>query len=192
MPRITPTRTAWQPLSVNNMKNINDDIDILYWEWSDRLRLHKIPSDPAYRVRIWEGSYIVWWSKWIYWGGQIDVAPEVTSYVMIDSGWDIVVEWWRNADHARLWIVVSDDTDIVSIQLRRPDAIGWELWWGGWFEQITSTTYQGWYLTEVEIPWKTYELSYNEYWAISSLTDWVTTWDVWYNSMWQIQTITKS
>ena len=126
MPR--KNSTSWSvgnPVTAARQNAINSDLDDLYALGSDRLKVYRISTDPALQVTIGAGNYRVWSTEWVYAGGTLTVANNVTTYIMLDGSGTIVsnTSWylWANI---RLATVVSSGGVITSITLFKNDAFG--------------------------------------------------------------------
>jgi len=129
-----------------------DQLDDLYEEGTHRLRVYRLTGDPALQVRIGTGSYRVGSIDWLYAGGTLTVSNNVTTYVMINSGWVIQTSTsaW-DGQYARLAIVVSSGGVITSITNYKSDSVGGDF--GGvptgainiW---STNTSPTGWFLCD--------------------------------------------
>lgn len=126
MPR--KNSTSWSPgqaVSSTRLNDFNEDLDDLYALGSDRLKVYRISTDPALQVTIGAGNYRVWSTEWVYAGGTLTVANNVTTYIMLDGSGTIVsnTSWylWANI---RLATVVSSGGVITSITLFKNDAFG--------------------------------------------------------------------
>lgn len=186
MPRQTPTWSVWDPLSAVKVNKINDDLDVLYTKWSDRLR---IVWNTWLVITIWSGVYRVWSIEWIYAWWVVTLTDNTTSYISIKNDWTIESStvWW-NINHCRLWKVITAWWVVTSIEQWRVDAIWWNISWSAWFNEITSTVYDWWKLQSLTIPWKTYTITY-EMWKIKTLADGTNTWTVNYIE-WLLQSVT--
>lgn len=161
MPRKTPTWNSGDPLSAVRVNVINDDIDVLYAEWSDRLKLYRQPSDPAFQVTIWAWNYIVWSWKGIYAGGTVTIPASSTRYIMMKDTGVVEVGTSRNDDYWRIGVVVTDWSGITSIINRRPDLLGGAIGGGGGFQNISSCVYSRGLLTSFIADWVSWTIIYD-------------------------------
>lgn len=118
------------------MNDINEDLDDVFANWSDRLRVYEAVSWTPLRIDIGAWPYYVWSTVWMYaWGTDIAVTNAATNYVMIDNTGTIQISTsaWNNS-YARLAIVVCSGGEITSITL-------WNTgFWGNLSADITWTT----------------------------------------------------
>lgn len=130
MPRINSTnRSVNDELKATRMQNINQDIDDLYANWNDRLKVFKAISWTALKIDIGAWNFLVGTTRGQYaWWTDISVTNTATNYVMIDSAWTIQTSTsWRDVNYARLAIVVCSWWVITSISDYRTNALWWNL-----------------------------------------------------------------
>ncbi len=185
MPRKNSTTWAvWNPVTSARLNQFNSDLDDLYTLGSDRLKIYRLSTDPAFQVTVWAGNYRVWTAEGQYAGGNITVSSSVTTYVMISSAGAIVTSTsgW-NGQNARLGTVVSNGSWITAINIWKSDVIGWELG-GGWFSNITSTTYTKGLLTSFTADAINYTLTYEGTWfnwrRMKTISNGTNTWTISY------------
>lgn len=176
MPRKNSTAwAAWNPVLATRLEAINTDLDDLYSTGSDRLKVYRISTDPAFRVTIGAGTYRVWNTEGQYAGGTLTVGASVTTYIMIDSAGTIQTSTsgW-NGQYTRLAVVVSGVSTITSITDWRNKVVGGEIWAAG-FSNITSTTYTKWLLTSFTADWVGWTITYENR-KPKTITNGVNTW----------------
>lgn len=127
MPRTnSTTRSVGDDISASRLNDINDDIDDLYLNWPDRLRVYRAISWTALRIDISAGAYYIWSTSGVYsWWTDIVVTDAVTNYVMIDSSWTITIS--TSARTAWLWRlaqVICSGGAVTSIILRNNMVFG--------------------------------------------------------------------
>lgn len=182
MPR--QNSTTWvvgDPILAARLNKTNQDLDDLYLAGSDRLKIYRISTDPAFQVTIGAGTYRVGKAEGQYAGGTLTVSVSVTTYIMIDSAGAIqtsTVTW--NGLYTRLGIVVSNGSGITSINIWRSDAVGWELSLAG-FQNITSTTYSNGMLTAFTADWINHTVTYVYRRRLKSITNGTNTWTINYS-----------
>jgi len=184
MPRNNSTNwSTGDNISATRLQQINADLDNLYSTGSDRLKVY---ASTGLNILIGAWNFRVGSTEWIYAGGTVAMTNNATNYVMIDSSGTIQVSTsaW-NANYTRLAVVTTVSGAITSIVVWRVDAIGWVLW-GGWFKNISATTYTQGLLTQFTADWTVYNLTYNSRWQVLTMTNGVNTWTITYNSLWVI------
>lgn len=180
MPR--KNSTAWSvadPITAVRLNEINADVDDLYSTGSDRL---KVWATTGLNIQIWAGNYRIGSAEGVYAGGTTAVTNNATNYVMLTGAGtlNISTSGW-NTNYLRLAKVIAAAGAITSIEVWRPDAVGWVL--GGWgFKNITLTTYTNWQLTSFVWDGVTYTLTYTVSGAIKTITNGANTWTASYNS----------
>lgn len=127
MPRKnSSTRAVNDTVTAARLEDINQDIDDLYSEWPDRLRVRKAISWTPLRIDITAGAYYVWSTSGVYsWWTDIVVTDAVTNYVMIDNAWTITIS--TSARTAWLWRlaqVICSGGAVTSIILRNNMVFG--------------------------------------------------------------------
>jgi len=130
MPRSnSQDRSVNDTISSSALQDINEDIDDIYAEWSDRLRVVAAASAIALKVDIGTWSFQVWSAKWSYWWWtDISVTDDATNYIMIDSSGTIQQSTSaRNNDYARLAVVTCVSGAITSIVSHKIDAYWWNV-----------------------------------------------------------------
>lgn len=190
MPRMTPTRVVGDPLSVIKINKINDDLDVLYSQWSDRL---KVWAAWGLDITIWWWVYNVWWSIWQYAWWTVTLTDNATNYIMITAGWSINVSTsWRNANYLRIATVTTLAWSVTAISIWRVDAVWWLLG-GWWFKNISSTVYNyKWNLTSFIADWVSYTLTYDSYDQIRTITNWWNTRTMTYDQKWNLLSTVES
>lgn len=126
MPRTAQNRSAWDQITAALLNLLNTDLDDLFANWSDRLRVRMAVSWTALRIDIWAGAFLIGSVRWSYaWWTDIVVTNAVTNYVMINSAWTIVISTSAFDDNnARLATVVCAWWVITSITDYRVNARG--------------------------------------------------------------------
>lgn len=127
MPRKnSATRAVNDTVTAARLENINQDIDDLYSEWPDRLRVRKAISLTPLHIDITAGAYYVWSTSGVYsWWTDIVVTDNTTNYVMIDNSWTITIS--TSARTAWLWRlaqVICSGGAVTSIILRNNMVFG--------------------------------------------------------------------
>lgn len=127
MPRKnSSTRAVNDTVTAARLEDINQDIDDLYSEWPDRLRVRKAISWTPLRIDISAGAYYIWSSQGVYWWWtDIVVTNNATNYVMIDNAWTITIS--TSARTAWLWRlaqVICSGGAVTSIILRNNMVFG--------------------------------------------------------------------
>jgi hypothetical protein len=113
-------------ISAVHLQEMNEDMDDLYSQGSDRLRVVRAASGVAAKIDIGAGAFRVADTHGTYAGGtDIAVTLSQTNYVQIDAAGAIQINTsaW-NASYARLAIVVCNGSGITSITLWKTDAVG--------------------------------------------------------------------
>lgn len=113
-------------ISAVHLQEMNEDMDDLYSQGSDRLRVVRAASGIAAKIDIGAGAFRVADTHGTYAGGtDIAVTLSQTNYVQIDASGTIQINTsaW-NAAYARLAIVVCNGSGITSITLWKTDAVG--------------------------------------------------------------------
>jgi len=128
MPRKnSSTRAVNDTVTAARLEDINQDIDDLYSEWPDRLRVRKAISWTPLRIDITAGAYYIWSTSGVYaWWTDIVVTDAVTNYVMINNAWTITIS--TSARTAWLWRlaqVVCSGGAVTSIILRNNMVFWW-------------------------------------------------------------------
>jgi len=127
MPRNNSTNwSTGDNISATRLQQINADLDNLYSEGSDRLKVY---ASTGLDIIIGAGVYKVWSNEWQYAGGTETVTDDETNYIMIDNAGVIqqsIVTW--NADYAKLAVVIAAWWVITSVVWWRNDIIGWPSW----------------------------------------------------------------
>jgi len=150
MPRINSlTWNSWETVSSPRLNDFNEDIDDIYANGTDHLKVYRLAAHPALQVTIGPGTYRVWGTEWQYAGGTLTVGASVTTYIMINSAWAIqtsTLAW--NSLYTRLAVVVSGGTTITSITDWRNKIVGWDFGANpAWAMLIWATwTAPTWYL----------------------------------------------
>jgi len=120
------SRSDGDSATSERMNDINEDLDDLYSNWSDRLRVYEAVSWTALRIDIGAGAYYIWSTAWVYaWWTDIVVTNAATNYVMIDNAWSITIS--TSARTAWLWRlaqVICSGGEITSIILRNNMVFG--------------------------------------------------------------------
>lgn len=168
----------------------NADIDDLYSTWSDRMKLYRLTTDPAFQVSIGAGNYRVGSAEWQYAGWNVTVGASTTTYIMLSSAGAIVTSTsgW-NGQNAKIWKVVSNGSWITSIEIWRNDLVGGELGAAG-FQNITSTTYTWRKLTAFTADGVNFTVAY-ERWVLKSISNWSNTWTLTRNQ-WKLVSTSKT
>ena len=101
MPR--KNSTAWNvadPITAARLNDLNDDLDDLYANWDDRLR---IIWNTGLNIEILPGYYRVATSEGYFTWSIIWLTDNATNYIMIDDTWAIQVSTtsW-NVNYAKL------------------------------------------------------------------------------------------
>ena len=150
MPR--QNSTSWvpnDPITAARLEDFNQDIDDLYVNGSDHLKVYRLTGDPALQVTIWAGTYRIGWAEGQYTWWTLTVSSNVTTYIMIDSAGVIQTSTsgW-NGSHARLASVVSGVSTITSITDWRNKVVGWDFWWNptGAILMWSTISAPSWYL----------------------------------------------
>jgi len=127
MPRKnSQNRSPEDELQASRMQDINEDIDDIYANWDDRLKVFLAISGIALKIDIGAWNYVVGAIIWQYaWWIDISVTDSATNYVQIDGSWVIQINTttW-NSDYARLATVVCSWWVITSISDFRYDVVG--------------------------------------------------------------------
>ena len=176
MPRINSTNwSTWNPITSVRLQNINQDLDDLYANWTDHLKVYRLTWDPALQVTIGPGTYRVGSVEGQYAGWTLTVGASVTTYIMINSAGVIQTSTsaW-NGQYTRLAVVVSGASTITSITDWRNKVVGGEIGLAG-FWNITSTTYDRGRLTAFTADGVNFTITYSGY-RIKTITNWVNTW----------------
>lgn len=111
------------PISATRLQNINQDLDDIYANWTDRLKVWVVSW---LQIEIWKWVYKVWTNEWQYSGWTATMTNNATNYIMIDGTWTIqqsTVNW--NSDYAKLAIVIASGWNITSVENWKNDVIGW-------------------------------------------------------------------
>lgn len=114
-------------VTAERMNDINEDLDDLYSNGSDRLRVYAAVSWTPLRVDIGAGAYYIWSTSGVYaWWTDVAVTDNATNYIMIDNAWSITIS--TSARTAWLWRlaqVICSSGAITSIILRNNMVFGW-------------------------------------------------------------------
>lgn len=114
-------------VTAERMNDINEDLDDLYSNGSDRLRVYAAVSWTPLRVDIGAGAYYIWSTAGVYaWWTDVVVTDNATNYIMIDNAWSITIS--TSARTAWLWRlaqVICSSGEITSIILRNNMVFGW-------------------------------------------------------------------
>lgn len=135
--------SAADAITWTRLNDINQDLDDLYANGSDQLRVVAAASGTPLRIDIGAGGYRVGTVHGVYAGGtDLVVTNSATNYVMIDSSGTIVINTtgWVSTN-ARLAIVTCAGGVITSIVLHRPDVFGGDL--SATMPQVLATTMSG-------------------------------------------------
>lgn len=128
MPRVnSQTRSVWDDITATALQDINEDLDDIYANGSDRLRVYRAVSWTALRVDIGAGAYYVGSTQGIY-AGSVDnvVVNAATNYVMIDNAGAISInQSWFTAGLGRLATVTCAGGAVTSIVVRTDVVFGW-------------------------------------------------------------------
>lgn len=118
MPRVnSQNRSVGDDITASALQDINEDLDDIYANGSDRLRVVEAVSWTALRIDIGAGAYYVWSTQGIYAGGtDIVVTNAATNYVMIDNAGTIQINTtWFTAGLGRLATVTCAGGAITNI-----------------------------------------------------------------------------
>lgn len=129
MPRSNSTTwSAWNAITSARLESINTDLDDLYSKGSDRF---KVWISSGLTVNIGAGAWRIWALSGVYAGGTSVMTGSATNYVMISSAGTITVSTsaWDDAN-ARIAKVITWVSTVTSIEIWRPDLVGWVLWGG--------------------------------------------------------------
>lgn len=184
MPRLYSTPwSVGDAITASRMNQINSDIDNIYSTGSDRLKVY---AATGLNVTIGAGTYRVGSSEWNYAGWTVAMTNNATNYVMIDSSGVIQVSTsaW-NSNYTKLAIVVTVSGSVTSITSWRNDAIGGVMG-GGWFKNISATTYTKGLLTAFTADWTNFTLTYNRNRQVKTLTNGANTWTMTYDNQWNL------
>ena len=137
-----PNVSAGDTLTEAIMDAIAADLDDVFANWSDRLRVRKAVSWTALRIDIWAWSFLIWNVHGTYaWWTDITVTNAATNYVHIDSSGTIQINTtWYNDDYARLASVVCSGGVVTSITLAKVDARWWTPGAPLTWSEITATS----------------------------------------------------
>lgn len=180
MPRQNSTNwSTGDNISATRLQQINADLDDLYSNGSDRLKVY---ASTGLNILIGAGVFRVGSTEWIYAGGTVAMTNNATNYVQIDSSGTIQVSTsaW-NANYTRLAIVVTLSGAISSIVVWRVDAIGWVMWASG-FKNISAPTYTKGLLTAFTADWTNFTLTYNKNRQVKTITNGANTWTMTYDA----------
>lgn len=141
-----------EAITWERMQDINQDIDDIYENWNDRLRVVEAISWTPLKIDIGAGVANVWWTEVLYaWWTDIAVTDDATNYVQIDNTWTIQIATdTRNTDYTNLAKVTCASWAITDIELRKPDAVWWPIGWTNaltiWFviEYWENVTLESW------------------------------------------------
>ena len=183
-------RTIWDQITAERLEDINKDLDVLYIEWSDRLKVWKTTG---LSIQIGAGNYRIWSAEWIFAGSTETLADDTISYVMLTGSWTINISTtgW-DANYVRLAKVTTVSWQVTVVEMRKPDAVGWILGWG-WFKNITSITKDiGWFITSLIADWITWNITYHQDCRINTMTNWTNVYTVQYDEYLMIDWVLES
>jgi len=130
MPRKnSQNRSPGDELQASRLQDINEDIDDIYANWDDRLKVFLAISGTALKIDIGAWNYVVSAVLGAYaWWTDISVTNSATNYIMLDSYWTIQISTsaW-NPVYARLAVVVCSWWVITSITDARYDVVWWSI-----------------------------------------------------------------
>jgi hypothetical protein len=183
MPRTSINRTVWDHISADRLNGINDDLDNIYENWDDRLKIFPISW---LEIQIAPGNFRVGNAEWIFAWDTATLDDDSVSYVQLNGGGVVVIStvWW-DENFARLAKVTTASWEVTAIEIRRQDVVGWLLWWSPWFKNITDTVYNTKnQLTSFDADWTTYTITYNINGSINTINKWSIVYTMSYNAQW--------
>lgn len=166
---------------------IADAIVDLYDNWNDRVFVYSTwwlnIWITAWNIRVGNDEFdYQWWTA--------TLNDNATNYVMIDWSGTITIDTtWRNQQLAKLATIITANGEITSLKRWKIDLIGWELWWGWWFKNISNTVYKSWLLTYFIADWEEYNLTYQA-WRLKTIQTWQKTYTMTYKAwklVWSVE-----
>ena len=181
----------WDKISLYIPKEIiariNDAIDDIYDNWDDRVKA--FPTGWLW-IQITAWNVRVWSEEFEYLGGTATLTNNATNYVMIDWAGQIVIDTaGRNQQYVKIATITTAWGVITNIKQWRIDSIGWQLWGGGWFKNISNCIYKRWLLVYFIADWEEYNLTY-ERWRVKTITSWEKTYTMtykWWKLVWSVE-----
>lgn len=164
MARLTTNWNIGDNITATKLNNVNQDLDELYSNGSDRAKILPSASLSPLKVDIPPFTYrigtVIGQSVGIT---DLTLTNNATNYIEITAGGVIganTVAW--NNNKARIGTVITLGGVITAIQTAKPDVIGGDLFGSGLgFQEITSTTYNSKNeLINITVDSNTYALSY--------------------------------
>lgn len=191
MPRTNSQNwSAGDQVSATRLQNINQDLDDVYSNGTDRLKVWVVSW---LDIQVWSWTYRIGSAEWIYAGGTATLTDNSTNYIMLTGGGvlNISTSTW-DANFVRLAKAVTSGGNVTSLEIWKPDAVGWILG-GGWFKNISSTVYNWiWQLTSFDGDGVTYTLTYNSSWKLETITNWTNIWTASYDWSWRLTWLVES
>lgn len=131
MPRQNSSnRSVWDQITADRLQDINEDIDDIYILGTDRGRIVQ-SSLGALKVDIGAFAYLVGSIAGLKTAQTgVVVTDSATNYIEIDDTGttQINTTWWTTA-YAKIGTVVCAGWVITSINIYKPDVVGWLLGW---------------------------------------------------------------
>lgn len=166
---------------------IADAIVDLYDNWNDRVFVYSTwwlnIWITAWNIRVWNDEFdYQWWTA--------TLNDNATNYVMIDWSGTITIDTTgRNQQLAKLATIITANGAITSLKRRKIDLIGWELWGGWWFKNISGTIYKAWLLRYFIADWEEFNLTYQA-WRLKTIQTWQKTYTMTYKAwklVWSVE-----
>lgn len=129
MPRSSPNASVTDVWNASKVNKINDDLDNLFANGSDRGRVRLALSETPLAVDISPFTYFVGSAQGLHLGvTDLLVTDDAINYIEINSAGTISVNTtgW-DGEKAHLAIVTAADGEITEIEVLRPDIIGGDL-----------------------------------------------------------------
>lgn len=192
MPRVnSQNRSIGDKITAVRLQNINQDLDDLYANWDDRLKVFVVDW---LEVEIAPGNYRVGNDEWVFVGDTVILDDDTVSYIMLNSGWEIQVSTtaW-DVNFARLAKVTTLDWNVTDIEIRKQDVVWGQLGGSAGFKNVSWMVYNTkQQLTEFVADWTTYTLTYNPNWTINTISNGALIWTMSYDSIWNLSGTVES
>lgn len=159
MPRSNSSnRSAGETITADRLQDINQDIDDLYTNGNDRVRVAVISG---LQIQVFPGAFRVWNVNGQFAWSVNTLTDNAVNYISLTSAGLINISTvWRNANNANVSKVTTASWSVTAIEQRKPDVFGWLFWTG--FRSFSSPVYDMyWKLTSFVWDWTSYSLTYH-------------------------------
>lgn len=152
----------WDKISLYIPKEIierlNTAVDDLYDNGNERIKA--LPTGWL-GIEVTHGNVRVGNQEFYFPWGQKVLNDNATNYVMLNGESEIIIASERNQKFVKVATITTANGAITEIKQRKMDAVGGELWGGGWFKNISNCKYKWGLLVQFLADGEQYNLQYS-------------------------------